>query len=559
MKLKTIIFIIGLLLAQLPLFAQKEGREYEEAGKKNSKEAILKNFPEGSKHESTMLPMKDGTKLAVDVFIPPGKGPWPVIMAKGYYGHFSTSSYSAPCKGGEITFVCVDSRGKGNSEKGKMDPKSPDYEISDCNEIITWISRQSWCNGRIGTYGGSGNAVAAYCSFLAGNPAMVVVAPGNSSAYTYNYWGFNNGVRRASLYNWLNFIGIPKDEWPKPTLHSLDIPKWDDILEKASADNKTVVIASAGWYDIVSESAIELFMKCGDKARIFVSVGPASHAGELPFKFPRNESSQISMPKFDAVLLGKAKISEKSLISYFVMGDRNDSGKKGVGNVFKTSETWPPADSSPVPFYLNADGSLSKTKPTSKDATLKYQYDPRNPAPTIGGNWMYSKENMGPLDQSPLKNRKDILRFASEPLGEPVEIAGKVFAEIFFSTDVADTGFVVKLVDIYPDGYEMIIRESAGMARYAGGLDKPAPVVKGTVLKLRMDMWSTAIAFEKGHRIGFYVTSSSAQAYEVHPNTFEQVKSYEKSPVASQVIHVSAENASCVILPVCAAVQGNKD
>ena len=549
MKLKNIFMLFSLLAVQSSLLAQKEGREYEEAGKKIGEASVLKNFPEGSKHESTMLPMKDGAKLAVDVFTPPGKGSWPVIMTKGYYGHFSTSSYSSQCKNGDFAFVCVDSRGKGNSEKGKLDPKALDYEISDCNEVITWISKQSWCNGRIGTYGGSGNAVASYCSFLANNPAMIVAAPGNSSAYTYNYWGFNNGVRRAGLYNWLNFVGIPKDEWPKPTLHSLELQKWEDILRKACADNKTIVIAGAGWYDIVSESAIELFMRCGGNAKIFVTVGPSTHAGEMPFKFPKKNYPSPLIPKFDEVLLGKAKNPDKSLISYFVMGDRNDTEKKGIGNIYKTSDVWPPADSFPVPFYLAADGMLSKKKPSSRDASLKYQYDPKFPAPTLGGNWMYSKENMGPVDQSPLKRRKDVLRFASDPLEEPVEIAGKVFAEIFFSTDVPDTEFVVKLVDIYPDGYEMLVRESAGMARYAGGLDSSVPVEKGKIYKLRMDMWSTAIAFEKGHRIGFYVSSSSSLAYEVHPNTFEQVKSYDNSPVANQEIHCSSDNPSCVILP----------
>jgi putative CocE/NonD family hydrolase len=281
-----------------------------------------------------------------------------------------------------------------------------------------------------------------------------------------------------------------------------------------------------------------------------VSVGPNSHAGEIPFKFPRKSSKGgTGIPKFEDILVGKAKIPEKSVIRYFVMGDKNDSAGTGLGNIYRESESWPPKGTVMTPFYLKADGMISREKPSDKAGTIEYCYDPRSPAPSIGGNWMYTKENIGPLDQRPLKERKDILFFASETLSEPLEIAGKVFADIYFSTDVPDTAFVVKLVDIYPDGYEMIVRESAGMARYAGGLDKPAPVEKDKIYKLNLDLWSTAIVFEKGHRIGVYITSSSASAYEAHPNSYEQVKSYENSPVARQKIHLSSNHPSCIILP----------
>ncbi|HPO89909.1 MAG TPA: CocE/NonD family hydrolase [Victivallales bacterium] len=544
-------FLSVLLVAALSLSAQEDGKEYEEAGKKNEAIKVLKHFPNGTKHESHMLPMKDGIRLAVDVFIPPGTGPYPVCLAKGYYGHFSTANYADICKNGKIVFVCVDSRGTGNSEKSSLDPKLPDYEIRDMWEIAEWISNQKWCNGNIGVRGGSGNGVAAYCSYLAKHPAIKVVAPGNSSAYTYNYWGFNNGVKRASLYKWLHFIGISKEEWPKPTQHSLRLAEWYDLLKSSSENNNTVVIAGAAWFDIVSESAIELFMHCSNKAKIFVNIEPKSHAGEIPFKFPRkNSPAGAIFPKFEDVLTNKAKIPEKSIIRYFVMGDKNDNTGVGKGNIYKESESWPPKGTTMTPFYLKIDGTISKDKSTDKTALLEYCYDPRDPAPTIGGNWMYARENMGPLDQRPLKKRKDILFFATGELKEAIEIAGKIFADIYFSTDVPDTTFVVKVVDIYPDGYEMIVRESAGMARFTAGIDKPAPVEKDKVYKLSLDLWSTAIVFEKGHKIGVYITSSSASAYELHPNSFEQVKSYENSPVARQKIHLSPEYPSCVILPL---------
>lgn len=105
---------------------------------------------------------------------------------------------------------------------------------------------------------------------------------------------------------------------------------------------------------------------------------------------------------------------------------------------------------------------------------------------------------------------------------------------------------MVKLLDVRPDGYEMIIREGAAMTRYRNGLDKPAPLKAGEVAGLAFDFNSAAIVFDKGHQIGVYITSSSTPAYEIHPNTYEPVASYEKSAVARQTIHTGSR----IILPV---------
>jgi predicted acyl esterase len=69
---------------------------------------------------------------------------------------------------------------------------------------------------------------------------------------------------------------------------------------------------------------------------------------------------------------------------------------------------------------------------------------------------------------------------------------------------------------------------------------------------LKLDLWSSALVFNKGHRIGVYVTSSSQEAYEVHPNTFEPVKSIDLAKVARNSIHLSPKHPSKVILPVIA-------
>jgi predicted acyl esterase len=87
------------------------------------------------------------------------------------------------------------------------------------------------------------------------------------------------------------------------------------------------------------------------------------------------------------------------------------------------------------------------------------------------------------------------------------------------------------------------------MGRYHSGYDTPSPLAEGKVYELDLDLWSSAIVFNKGHRIGLIVTSSSKVSYQVHPNTYEQVVSYDNSPVARNTIHCSAEYGTRLILP----------
>jgi uncharacterized protein len=98
--------------------------------------------------------------------------------------------------------------------------------------------------------------------------------------------------------------------------------------------------------------------------------------------------------------------------------------------------------------------------------------------------------------------------------------------------------------------------DSATMARYRGGFDKPAPLEPGGAVKLVVSLGSTAVVFDRGHRIGVHVTSSSAPKFEVHPNTFVPVASYDAARVARNTVHVSSVHPSKLIVPRIVAGQG---
>jgi putative CocE/NonD family hydrolase len=210
---------------------------------------------------------------------------------------------------------------------------------------------------------------------------------------------------------------------------------------------------------------------------------------------------------------------------------------------------WPPAPAM-MNYYLGADGSLSTRKPEQASSSKTYAFDPKNPVKTIGGaNLTFDR---GPMDQRPIGTRPDYLRFHTEPLEKDVLIAGPVTMDLWASTDGPDTDFVVKLVDVYPDGYEAIILDSAIRTRYRNGRmpDQIEMMTPGAPAMLTIDLWDTALTFEKGHRIAVHVTSSNSPRIDVNPNTGGNPGKDAKTRVARNTIYMDAPRPSAIQLPI---------
>lgn len=495
--------------------------------------------------ERHMIPMRDGVKLATGVFIPK-KGPAAAVLTRTAYGIWGAAFHNAHrFTGQNLVFICQDPRGDGESEgKGTFDAKSFNNEINDGYDTIDWISKQAFCNGDVAMIGQSGHGFCAYMAYLAKHPALKAVYTTVSGGNAYKYWTYHNGVRRE-MYNWLGQRSIPIPQWPKPTITLFDQKAYDKTVQKASVNNKTVFIAKTGWYDIFAESALDYMESFGDKGNIIIQMDASGHGnmvGRKKHMGPVPKEWQI--PDISTAL--KDNQQGKSRMVYFLMGDAIDPN--APGNEYKMTTVWP-VPHTKESYYMQADGSLKQNKSSVQKAELTFKYDPRNPVPSAGGD-VFIHQGVGPKDQRVHKDRKDILRFTSDVLTEPLEITGKVMAELFVKTDVEDTTFTAKLIDVYPDGYEAILRDSIIMTRFHDGFDKESKIEKGKVYKLTMDMWSTAYVLNKGHKLAVHISSSNSPKYEVHPNTYKPVMNFNNSPVANNTIMLSKEHPSRIILPI---------
>jgi putative CocE/NonD family hydrolase len=148
--------------------------------------------------------------------------------------------------------------------------------------------------------------------------------------------------------------------------------------------------------------------------------------------------------------------------------------------------------------------------------------------------------------------REAVLVYTSESLESPLAIAGPVKMKVFASTDGRDTDWMIKLVDVSPDGFAMNIAEGILRARFRNGLDKVQLLEPGEVYEFEIDMAGTANVFQKGHRIRIDITSSNFPQFDRNPNTGEPLGASGRTRVAKQTVHYGGARPSHVLLPVVA-------
>ncbi|TVR50433.1 MAG: CocE/NonD family hydrolase [Puniceicoccaceae bacterium] len=507
---------------------------------------LLKWLPAGVSQWKEQVAMSDGTILATQVYLPAGEGPFPVLVGRGIrQGGQMDCAHWYLAKG----FACVSQdlvpeeerleRGMhGGRSIRRRDP------APDTRDLLAWVTGQAWCNGRIALFGYSAGGMATLPVLNLRPPELSAIVTHIASADAAGIFRLRGGVSSQRHYN-------PEDRgsWTPALPESSGQGGLRPVLpEEQVATFKTDL---AGWFDIFLQGSIDDWLAWKATGRAVLVIGAGSHGphprpSRVPPDYCDADIFWPDVPQFNLLTDGVDPDSVRSVLLYFQMGDFLDP--LAPGNRWMIAQDWPPPFEERS-FYLTSDHRLNLQPSDPTDASIDYTYDPRDPVVRVDMGWKGLIAD-GPADQRPLRKRPDVVFFASEVLDHPLGITGRIRAELFISTDVPDTTFMVKLLDIYPDGYEAMIAHGVLMARYHRSLNQPEPLRPGQIYRLEIDLWSTALVFNQGHRIGLFVTSSDAGRFAVHPNTYDPIESYEESKVARQRLHVSASHPSRLILPV---------
>jgi putative CocE/NonD family hydrolase len=350
------------------------------------------------------------------------------------------------------------------------------------------------------------------------------------------------------------------------------------------------IVCMASWYDVHPKTAVDIYnaMSPRNGSPVRLIMGPWTHGNRSESSFGDVEFGpdapidgkggrdfrEIRLRFFDRWLRGIDNgVDDEAPVSLFVMGGGSGNKTKGGidhGGRWRGERDWPVPGTEFTPYYLSDNGSLSP-EPPSAYGSLSFDFDPRNPVPTIGGCIAAGAPVMegGPFNQHedarffgckppylPLSSRPDILVFQTPPLFQDVEVTGPIRATLFVSSDGPDTDFTVKLIDVYPSsedypqGFALNLTDGIIRCRYRTSWEHPQPMEPGAVYEVVIECYPTSNLFKAGHRIRLDVSSSNFPRFDVNPNTGEPEARSRRARVACNTVHVGPTRKSHVLLPI---------
>jgi uncharacterized protein len=470
--------------------------------------------------KSVPMAMRDGVSLRGDIYRPGGKERHPAILMRSPYNRTMTLDFSflnlLEVVNAGYALVVQSIRGTYDSG-GKMElgDVSMTADAQDGYDSVEWVAGQSWCDGNVGTAGGSYLGLLQWITAREDPPHLKAMAPWISgsggiepsrqngivnlgvalswvlaTALEIVNWQKEAGkdvsqaqevLRRGNIqpeevYNYLPLKDVPhfnyegvKEVWANRILNSdRENPEFVEKTRTQYEKVKVPCFHVAGWYDFYPSGTLGHYLNMKEKGgsasarqNQHVLMGPWLHGG------PATGNSVGDMGFGDLAGIVGSQLSQYNVsffnkyvrgmaidlpaVRYFVMGR----------NIWRNADTWPLPQTQWQRFFLHSQGSanssagnggLSRKEPVTETPDVFF-YDPHNPVPTLGcrGGIELLRVPAGIQEQSPNERREDVLCYTTSKLIEDMELTGPLALHLFAATSARDTDFVAKLVDVYPD------------------------------------------------------------------------------------------------------------
>jgi uncharacterized protein len=496
---------------------------------------------------------------------PPSLGPSPAFAQEGYI------------------FVYQDVRGRYMSEgdfkwmtpyiTNKKAPNDVD-ESTDTYDTIEWLLKKIPNNGRVGMYGISYPGFYTAAALVDPHPALKAASP--QAPMADNYLGddihHNGTFWLPHIFNFINWFGQPRSGPTMSYPPGIDpgttdgysfflamgplanadnkyfqhrIKLWDEWMEHGDYDSywqaqnvwqhlrkiPVAVMTVGGWFDAEDlQGTLRVYgaleKENPDTVNVLV-MGPWSHGGwasgnsnglgniDFGSNTARFYRQHIELPFFNFYLKGKGAFHQPEAYVF-------ETGS----NQWRTYDHWPPKNERVESLYLEPNGNLSFTPPvdTDSDSYDEYVSDPAKPVPYIDRFAIGMTREYMDDDQRFVATRPDVLVYRTDVLAEDVTVAGPVEVSLVVSTSGTDSDFVVKLIDVSPDGYQMLVRGEPFRAKYRNSFSTPEPMKPDQPTKIDYEMADINHNFLKGHRIMVQVQSTWFPLIDRNPQRFVNIK-----------------------------------
>jgi putative CocE/NonD family hydrolase len=395
--------------------------------------------------------MHDGVRLAADIYRPgreqsPVDGAFPALLSRTPYNKDGLGGEGRYYAGRGYVVIANDVRGRYGSEgTWRMIADDP----QDGYEVVEWIAKQPWSNGKVGTFGTSYPGGTQHALAEMKPPHLTTMIPIDAVSNCAVSGMRHGGAFELRFMNWIFQIGAPNaraaladpelqralvesgrrirqyvdslpirpgttplkvvpeyEAWLVEALRSgPESPFWHikgmSVIDHVNDYADVPVLHVTGWYDSWTRQVTmnyEALAKAKTSRQRLV-IGPWVHGGQTA-----NTAGEVEFTKEAAIdLLAfrlrwydrfmrdmKNGVDDEAPIQLYIMGTgddrRSSAGRLAHGGFWRSERAWPLPATRPTPFYLNGDGTLSTAPPQLAESHTTYTFDPKHPVPTIGGN-----------------------------------------------------------------------------------------------------------------------------------------------------------------------------
>ena len=560
------------------------------------------------------VPMRDGVHLSVDLYQPTTPGRYASILAITPYDNNNAGLRARAQWFAERGYAVAlaDSRGRYDSD-GVWDPFSAKHP-TDGYDLVEWVAKQPWSAGRVGMIGGSYLGWTQWWTASQAPPSLKAIAPEVAPPDQFRNAPYQNGVLVAWILDWqAGLAGRTAQAVAVGPYGGFTNTRADDMLRTPYSElNRSRGVIDAPWFDgwIKDNLSTSNYWKGisyqGKEKYSKVTVPSLNVSGWFDANHPGAPMNYVGMKQYGAtpeakrpsLILGPwphgTNIRNVGGIDYGpdAVIDLNgyiarwyDYHLKGIDNgvmndppvyVFVmgpnkwyAEKDWPLPQTQWTKYYLHGqgkansfkgDGVLNTTAPSGQEPADTYVYDPAKP--TRDPFFTYVTPNghiNGALDTRLSSIGDDVLVYTTPVLTEDVEVTGPITATLYASTSARDTDWMMRLIDVRPDGSTAFLTDGVIRARSRNPDDrgrftaeKLTTIEPNRVYEYGLEFWrGTGNVFQKGHRIRIEISSSFFPYYLPNLNTGEDNVGQATRPVvATQKIYHTSQYPSHIVLPV---------
>lgn len=511
------------------------------------------------------IPCRDGIRLNATVYKPHDqKTPLPVLMIVTPYiadGLHKRGNYFASHG---YVFVSIDSRGRGSSE-GVFDPFM--QEAKDGYDIVEWLAKQPYCNGKVATWGGSYCGYDQWATAKELPPHLTTMVPTASVkpgvdfpmgynipfAYDIQWLSYTSGKTGNEL--WFGDDGFWKSKFTERYKQDLPFTSLDSLVGNPSptfqkwvahplvdayvksfnpspeqyARMTLPILTITGCYDGDQPGALDFYREFmqyaspAEKDKHYLIIGPWDHPGT---RTPKKELGGLTFG--DASLLDMNDLHRqwynytmndsarpsflKNKVAYFIT---NKDQWKYVSSLEEIGKT-------KLPLYLNSGNASSITvlhsaylqaSPVADGRPAQYTYDPldkRFADSTRPDNPNYL------LDQAAAFELRDAgVVYHSEPFEKDREVSGFFGLDLYIEADVKDVDVDAQIYEIKENGTSVLLTDNTVRARYRESLEKEKLLAPGEINLFRFQRFTfISRVIEKGSRLRLVLTSPNGVYYQ---------------------------------------------